>query len=412
MGFWWLAFITILFALFGPKLGGIIDLSIIFSAAIFTILMGFGWVLRVNRSAFKLLLIMMLTSIYIIAVLLSSRTPDLQIFLRTMRALLSSLLLGTIFYTFTSVGLVKVEGLLKAIIFSLTILAVVMLAQIIFPSVQPSFAGIYGFNKALREYRAFGLTAGYDSAGYLVAFCSILALALYVVTKKKSYFTLSLVSGAAVMFSSRSAMALFAGLFMMMVFLISKKNLRRFFRSIPMSGVILLAVILYVTPLFLSTFEWFSDYGMPVSGIEYEFTTQFAKTSLMGGYADMWFLPQGIWEAVFGTARNIDSSDIGYIQIIFMGGFVLLAFILSFYIYSSFILLRALRDSFSLQTIAERAHLEALQFSIIMIAAIMVVGNLKNLYFLTRGYHELFIILCFSGLGFCQYYKRRRRQIH
>jgi ABC-type methionine transport system permease subunit len=117
------------------------------------------------------------------------------------------------------------------------------------------------------------------------------------------------------------------------------------------------------------------------------------------GYLGMYFLPENFFDLFIGTGHNTNYSDVGYIQIIFMGGLFLLALIVFFYLYLYF---AAKKSIYKIRKIKKTYSWElvVLDYMVFILLVIMLLSNFKNLYFLTRGYHELIVIISVSTFGF------------
>ena len=202
-------------------------------------------------------------------------------------------------------------------------------------------------------------------------------------------------------------MALLAILFVLTAARIGTVRLGSIWRLWPVSIGLAAAFFLYVLPLYVATFDILTGVLTSIRSVGFEPATQFAETSLSLVYLSMWYLPDGVWHLLFGLGSDTQGSDIGYVKILHMGGLVLLACIVLFILYLRNACTVALRASMSLQTMRERVESRLLLFIIALFLVVLILSNLKNLYFLTRGYHELFVVLSFSALGFQDYFRSR-----
>ena len=321
-------------------------------------------------------------------------TEDTQPVLRHFRALISTILLGLVFYNLSINNILSSIRLVNILIAVLLINAIIIIMSIPIPEIKSYLAELYGFNKKFVELRSFGLTAGYDTAGYLCIIGAILS-AFKVYYKASLWNSLIIIVFiVATFFTSRSSMilAVFLTIGICAVFILKGRGILKIISV----GYIIAGIyisIYYVLPLVLSTFAWGT---LQVSNNDY--TSNFAATNLSLWYETMWILPDNPVSVLFGAGEVVKTSDLGYVSLIFMIGVVGLAWVISIYMYIFFIA-RALHRSEQYEYLKTDVGRNILLWSLMSIILLMYVINFKNLYFLTRGYHELIIILFFFVLG-------------
>ncbi|MEM7763629.1 MAG: hypothetical protein AAF290_06075, partial [Pseudomonadota bacterium] len=200
-----LAFFAIFFAIFGPKLGGVVDLSLLAVPLGLLCLVGKQ---RVSLSAEILIVVGFVCAVAIYAVLVSLAygAIDLQVVLRHFRALVSTCALSVIFYNVGRLGILSVDRFTRSVHAVLLIGAVFVLVGILSPSIKQLMADLYGFDKRMVPLRSAGLTAGYDTAGYLCAAGAFLAASLILMGRGSRYFLTFTVFLAATVFTSRTSM--------------------------------------------------------------------------------------------------------------------------------------------------------------------------------------------------------------
>jgi hypothetical protein len=136
----------------------------------------------------------------------------------------------------------------------------------------------------------------------------------------------------------------------------------------------------------------------------FNFSEEFSTTSFREWNDSMIFLPGStVAELIFGSGRDIASSDLGYVKMVSMVGFLGLGITLLFYAYiwrSAITWRIPHRDAGTVEPDSDRRGWKAIKFSLIGIVLLLFVVNLKNLYFFTRGYHELCMVLYFCGLRY------------
>lgn len=388
----YLFFVIILLSLFGPKIG-IIDVStlVAISSTVLLVHKKRNFLVHEYLVYIAILITLFCYSLYLYSF---TATNDTYVMLRCLRALLSSVFLGFVFYN-TDLKFSVIFDLLIAV---LCCNALSILLQILIPETQYILSAIYGFNKNFAKYRAFGLTTGYDTAGYLCVIGAILSAA-------KSYYnngrfiyivTLTLFIVAA-FFTSRSSMLLMlvVTLTVLFFFLVKGGPALKGIASIYLF-FILCALVFYVLPLLLSTFLGVTDLPFTYNISDINYNESFAQTNLEDWQQNMWIMPETLSDLFFGTGRNIESSDVGYIKLIFMIGII--GSVIVFISYA-FLTIKMIKIQIGLKT-KQMHHSELLIYAslFILIIIFIFIFNIKNLYFLTRTYHELIVIMFFSIL--------------
>lgn len=386
-------FIIVLFALFGPKLAGVLDLSLL-GGGLGILLLTCAKKIRFGRE--YIIVVMLVASVvaYSMLAVLFAGVEDTHPVLRHFRALISTVLLGVVFYNLAATRTYSSGQLTNTLIAVLLVNAVVVMVSIALPEIKPLLANLYGFNKSLVPLRSFGLTAGYDTAGYLCIIGGALsAIAIYY--KRNIGYTISFLSFmVAAMFTSRSTMLL---VLVLMTSVCAVFLLRgRWTLKVASMSYIIIGVgiaILYVVPLILATFGW----GV-VEATSANYTGSFAATDLSAWKATMWTLPDSPAALFLGTGETIETSDIGYVEIVFMIGIVGLLLVVSIYFYMFMFAMRLRRSASRGELLLDLEGWVLLRLLLIVLICLYVF-NIKNLYFLTRGYHELIVILFFFLAG-------------
>lgn len=394
-----LVFIALVSAIWGPKIGGYFDLMVLMPAAVLMLWMIDGRVVAPRRLYTVGLGLTLLVIVWAGIAFLLNDTSDFQGLLRSARAFISVLVLVPLFYLLASRQVLSPCSGFILLVLALFVNTLAVYAQVIFPSLQEMMSQLWGFNKPLRDVRAFGLTAGYDSAGYLAALLAASAFAASLVFRSWRWFAFFVICAGAVGFTSRTSMLTLAGL-VALVFLLNikvwKGNGVRV--GLAMAGGVF-AFTWYVLPMILSGV---SEFEMAGTHEFRDYTSNYATTSLTDIFEQMVATPQDLWTWVLGSGEIVSWSDIGYVKILHLGGAPLLCVMIAFYVY----IYRAARsaaryaqavnkDNWAEEKWA-RLWTEVIGLTLIL----MFVGNLKNLYFFTRGYHELFLIIVALMMGF------------
>jgi len=382
----------IFISIFGPKFG-FFDTSLL-GSLIGIIILSLLKKIKIPKDGFSLFIFLTIILSYSIIIFFVSETSNLYPVLRGTRALLATLLLGIVVYNFP----LRISSMLNITIIIILINAIVIFIQILMPGIQVYFAKLYEFNKTIRNMRAFGLTAGFDTAGFLCVKGIVLSGVSFLVIKKSMKYILVLsIFSIATLFTSRSTMALsvFIVLGFALVFIIKSKFKYKLLGIITIV-LIFLALFYYIIPIFSETFylNIFDSFESDNPASE-----QFAKTNISTWINNRWILPENEYNLIFGSTVNPD-SDVGYIILIHMIGIIGLILVVSFYF---LMLSKVLKNSKTFLPFKGRCHLISIEkillISLTIIICLEFVTNIKNLYFFTRSHYELTVILFFLALA-------------
>lgn len=387
------------FAIWGPKVGGYLDLMVLVPAALLILFAGSGRVVVPVRFYVVSASIASLIAIWVGMSILINGSLDPQGVLRSVRGLVTLLVLVPMFYMAASRQIVSKGVAFWLLVIALFFNTAAIYAQVLYVPLQDVMAPLWGFDKPIREVRAFGLTAGYDSAGYLAALLAASALSASLVFRSWGWFFFFIVCAGAVGFTSRTSMLVLGGL-VVVVFGLSKADWRG-------NGVRLLVLALggvvavgwYVLP---RVSAGVSELAGLSAHDGHDYSSHYATTSLVDVLDRMAVLPQEFATWVIGSGLIVPWSDIGYIRVLHLGGVPLLALMFFFYGYLFWMSRssgkRLLKSSGVILT--EERWLRVWLVVLLSLLLVMFLGNLKNLYFITRGYHEVFIIVVALMLGF------------
>ncbi len=181
----------------GPKVG-YIDFSVISG---FVALVFLASIMKIRLPYYGAVLIFLVALVLLYSMLVFVVNPaDEWVVIRSLRATVNTMCLGAVIYNFPISTSRKVE----TIVIVLLINALMIVFQAVIPEIQTLFAELYGFNKPIRQWRAFGLTAGYDTAGYLSIMGLVLSFLLVMHSKNiKKSFLESCIFGISALFTSR-----------------------------------------------------------------------------------------------------------------------------------------------------------------------------------------------------------------
>jgi len=400
-------FFIVFFALFGPKFG-YIDTSVIAGFLGLPVILLYKKT-PIPKQWFSLWVIIAITFCYSIIINYTSNFLCNYLVLRQARVLVAATLLPIVIYLFP----LRPKDKLIIVISVLFLNSVTILTQILFPQLQLYMAPIYQFNKSIRHIRAFGLTAGYDSAGYLSVMGFILASLSIIFCKKKiKYFFISLIFAFSVFFTSRTSMALaivFISFFSFFFIFFKRKKLR-------FMGILFIFIsvffIIYFFGIVYDTFDISltkSFIFMPKTNMEY--TSSFARTNLNEWRSHTIVFPDNEYLLLFGAGIN-PPSDMGYVKIIYMIGLFGLFLVIIGHLYILISAHNIFKREIKLVKLSKPPYIYLFEngfnityWSLMIFVPLQLIINLKNLYFYTRGYYELLIILFFILYSFTRQVK-------
>lgn len=394
-----LVFLVMFFALFGPKLFGVIDLSMLSGLAGLAILLPQMRHSRIPSELGLVLFFLFLILVHTTLVTLVSGGAELYPLMRHVRAFTSTLLLGVFFYNVAVSQRIGVRTFLNVVLYCLVVNAAAILAQIYWPFLKPVIAGLTGFDKHFVALRGFGLTAGYDTAGYLCIFGAVMSAMCAYLWRGIKYQALLLVFLAAAVFTSRStmALALVTAIAIVMFYLVKGRPSLKFNAAVlGVSGAALAAV--YVLPLLAATFAFAKGFTGSAGSSEIDFVSSFAATKLSDWRESMWILPRETLALIVGAGSRAPESDVGYVKLVFMIGVTGLVTVSIAYL-ALFSICRRILFSGPQFTGAHYLGTWIIVFCAGLFISLLLVINIKNLYFLTRIYHELIVILVFFAVG-------------
>lgn len=387
------AFFAVFLSLFGPKLGKV-DTSILGTGLILIFLLSTKEV-RIRKELLVLLGLVFAVFVYTVFVYFASGFRDDYIVLRGGRAVVITVILGMIFLNLS----ITLNALIDVMVLALGINAAIMVLQVLVPQTQTYFAPMYGFEAGMRPFRAFGLTSGYDAAGYLCVL-GVMLTALLIANGyvKFRYVASSILFLASAILSSRSAMVLATVLYayICLVSLVRGTWRLKAFSAVNLclAGYIL---YVYILPVLVGSVPFLSDYDrFGAAGNGLDISKSFAAGTFEN-WKTMWVVPPGSWDLLIGEGINPQFSDIGYVKIVFMTGVVGLLLTLLTYAYLV-IRLRFITGFLTRNFRFEKGY--KLTKTVINVLLLFVVGilivNNKNLYLFSRTYYDIVLIIYFS----------------
>ena len=376
--------IAVTFILFGPKLG-VVDLSIVASATT-AVLVTASRGARLPRQLVSLGFLVLTIFVYSWLIALAMDAVDLYGPLRASRALVASVLIGLSLYN----ARMDTMSLYRAVLNALAINAIAVFLEFLFPSLKPVITPLVGFDKHFVPMRSFGLTAGYDTSGYLNAMGFYLSFRLWWWGGYRVQdLARSIVFFGATFLTSRSSMALVLSLgaiSLLEIILRGRKRAR--WVGVAILGGAAFVGLVHARSLISATVVVRDARAIE----EITYVGSFAVTNLVDWWESAWFAPNDPLALLFGAGLN-PASDVGYVKLLFLVGIV--GSLLTIVPYGM-MLSRAWRWcnlSSKRQYLSGANSLALFASALRFVILLHPIINVKNLYFLTRGYWELTVIL-------------------
>jgi hypothetical protein len=385
-------------SVFGPKLFGVVDLVVLVPLLLVVAISSQNHeFIKIDKYVLFLTGVSAFIYFQLLLFNISAHLEDTHFLLRNFRALLSQVFIFIFFYSITRQGLISHEKVFKLITAAFLVCAFVVYLQAFFPNTQVIFADLWGFNKPFRYLRAFGLSAGYDSTGYLLCWGAAFILLRWLrFRRKSSLFPFIFIAGA-VLFTSRTSMIMLIGICALSIIISI-----RYYRILSFSSMAIVSVGLFFIKFFIYPIIAASIFGGDVDESVFvrNVSDRFATTDIAATAADHYIVPDTFFEVVFGV--GIDPLvDPGYTITIFRGGLLLLFTFLLFYWLSLMYVRKVYKSTKQCLGMHQSRWVGLWVAAIFLVFVIIVIGNFKNLYFFSRGYHELFVLLVAVALGFC-----------
>lgn len=393
-------FLSLTFALWGPKVGGYFDLMIAVPALSLLVMVFMNMPLEVPRGSFSIIaLFATCIFLWVSFCIYINASSDLQSILRSMRGVMTSLILFPLFYVASRNQLLSLKTAFIFLVSALLINVLVIYVQGLYLPAQNAMADLWGFDKRIVLGRAFGLSSGYDTSGYLAALTSAAAIGASIALRSWFWLAIATFAAGAVALTSRSSMMLLSLFAILALFLTVAHWRANRLRIVIIIAAGVFSGLSFVVPRLSSGIEelsWLSaQYNSDYSGV-------YADTSLLEILKKMAVLPNNSWIWIFGEGAQANWSDIGYIKILYLGGVPLLLLMIFFY-GLLFQVGRSALHRLKLDGLYEPTDLLWIRVWFVTLSLtllLMLLGNLKNLYFFSRGYHELFIVLAAVMIGF------------
>jgi hypothetical protein len=271
------------------------------------------------------------------------------------------------------------RSFITAIGMTLIINVLAVYIQWLYPASKDYFLNIAEFTKEIRgNLRSFGLYASFDSCGLnIITGMAFWGILFYYYRTKISIIFL-LLTFISALFVSRTTMIV-AGIFLCVICLFILKSSKKY-------SVLLALLSISVGIYFYQQAILFLDLNSYYY-VGYDAERSYTKYSLNALTGRMVFFPQDVFNLLFGEGIEPDGSDIGYIKLIFMTGLFGLLIIMFLYLYIIFFLNKKIKNN--------SEHRIIFWFSTALFIG-MLIFNFKLLLLYGRGFHDIFILTCFT----------------
>lgn len=392
-------FVVTLFGLFGPKIG-LLDTTALVSGCylIFSLLVGKRPKVPQQLMIFVFLQVsLLLYSCIIYSIASEGHETDLNLVMRAVRSLLTTVTLGVIFYN----SEIEVKSFVKVALAVLLCHPIAMGIQLLVPETLDFFAQYWTLGKYPPSLRAFGLTAGLDTSGYFCIFGQVFAASLSLTTGRYFRYNVAyLIFVTAVFFTARNAILITLVLFLIYAFYsmrVKRSSVRNYI--LLQGGAMCVVLILVVLPLLSYSFFGGSEF-LVIADVEVNLHTAYSQNTFDDYLAYHLTLPRSIVPLVMGNGL-VPPVDPGYVRLIFSTGLIGLSITVgSYFVFVAMarrVLVRVLRTYRYGGSEEDAWHLSIAQF-MLMILLLTFVFNIKHFYFFTRGFFEIFIIMYFYAL--------------
>ncbi len=378
-----LFFVLIFSLIFAPKIG-LVDLSIVISGFCLVLLAPFQAKFHVDKRLFLAGIIVLFLSFYQIFITVIFLENDFLSVFRLIRAAMVAFLMALAGVVAARMRIDLIRILFYAILIhsALIVLAANSIAL-------NEMLGYISGNDRIRPYRASGLMAGFDMAGF-ISIIGLLLLAFNAVKidlKAKFIFLFLLLLSC--YFTSRVSMVL--GLLVVGGFIfhmIKNRNYPFFYRFVffVFSSVLLYFYLLPIINIFEVTFN------LGLVDVDQELVDEIVANHARQHsdrflWEHMLFLPNSLSGIIFGVGYNPLKSDVGYVKELFRYGLVGMLVMLSVHL---FLIFSTLGN-------AGATRLEVkYKYFIGFVFVLMLTLSWKNNYFFTRGIWPIFLILVSS----------------
>lgn len=215
--------------------------------------------------------------------------------------------------------------ILEILSFTLLLHCVMVLLQMIFPSLQDINVTLFRFERDTEilknlTLRRLGLTGSYDISAMYSVLSAVISIELFYLTSKSKYTTFAIISFFASLFTSRTGMVAAVLMIAACVLMNKKKESRT--SPIIITSFLIISVFYFIVPIVLNTMGMYNDTelleskGYSTGTVDYLFDYQLEPLGFLNQRELIWGYGCGV--------RNVSMlyffSDIGYVKQIYQVG--------------------------------------------------------------------------------------------
>jgi len=367
---------------FAPKFG-VVDFAILLPAMLLPFIF-FNKRWKISRHFFSLAMMVVALIVYQLCVQMVNQNFQFAAVGRLMRALVTTIIVGFLFGTANNddLGRKVFRALLAALAFHAFLIVV---AAFVYPFNE--FLSLISGNDRVRMYRASGLMAGFDIAGFLnIIGIAMIIFRVYAIKSTVVNLLLLILFFLSCYFTSRVSMVI-SGLLLLVyaVTLLRSSEISLFNRI-----VMFLILIFFTYEIAYKVMEIF-EVTMALGLIDVD---PMIATGVVTRHAvldprdflwkSMFFVPDSMWQFIFGTGGDVLDSDVGYVKEIFRYGVVGLVFAVISHIIFTF---KIFDSRFRLNLHSRSGRL------VVFVFFAMFLLTLKNNYIFVRGVFPVYLIL-------------------
>ena len=378
-------FLYIFMLIFGPLIG-LFDLSIIFSllGILVSLAVKTSFKIKINPQMILIYTIILLTLITTISFLYNN-TFNIVLLIRPLRVGLNILSTSMVISTFS----VNSKFIIRAVIYSILIHAIIVLISANNADLQVSLSHITGYNKMPVVYRSSGLTPGFDISGLIIClgfFLSVIDRVLY----HRNNIIIQIVLSIAVLFTSRFSIILYGSVLLISLYFFKKNKCGLEYYLFSFVTMVIFIIGLSLASMSIATsnlnlnysnrffnIKWINDIVISLRSA-YAFSD---VNKIAGNHFDLselnnWLIGDGYYPSV----------DPGYTVSIYSTGFIGLVFSLSFYVYILIFSIKKYKSSKDLNS-------QMVSIYLIFWALCILIFNFKNDYFFSSYTNEMGVII-------------------
>lgn len=242
--------------------------------------------------------------------------------------------------------------------------------QFLFPETKLLFYSILDSDKDVVDLRlrAFGLCTSFDGAGLYICVLQTLLWVIFKTSHSRWIFSLCFASFIGCFLVSRLSMAV-SSVYMAMMLLTIFKNDKKF-------------SFLFVLPVVFVGCYYAYGYAQSIM-LDANIEESYRHESVEYLTGEMLELPSSFLDTLIGTGNRAPSSDIGYVNIIYMIGLIGLGLVLSMYLYT----IKSIK-------FCKIYHRDVYLFMLLFIV-LLFIFNYKLLLLYARGINDVYLLLIF-----------------